>query len=326
MMNGLDQLADLAAENLMGAHGPPFSGEKEIKKIIVNYRDTLQFLWDQTVRCANKGLTLNEAISKIKLPSHFQEHYTTQQLYGVVEHHVRQIYSGLFGWFDEDEANLFPVPSPERSVRLIKGFGGIEKVRAIIDSSLEEEDFRWSIELSSWLVRSNLNSQGIADSGEPEDRKRLAAALRGVAYSTSAANIRNWCITRALELDESLNLSRFRKHRFNKRELARRTPTDSLKLLRVLLIPENADAYEQTLQFNFSDNENIFYSIRNSIAVIDKNSKSSLSLSLSSDTWYDLLSMKKTLSEAEEEALVETNNSDEIRKFFSCFDLESLNS
>jgi hypothetical protein len=92
------------------------------------------------------------------------------------------------------------------------------------------------------------------------------------------------------------------------------------------LIPENADAYTQTLHFNFSDDENIFYSIRNSVAVIDKNSDRSLSLSLSSDTWYDLLSMKKTLSEAEEEALVETNNSEKLRKFFSCFDLESLNS
>ena len=326
MMKGLDQLAELEAENLIGAHGPPFSGQEEIKKIILNYRDTLQFLWDQTVRCANKGLTLNEAISTIKLPTHFQEHYTTQQLYGVVEHHVRQIYSGLFGWFDEDEANLFPVPSPERSVRLIEGFGGIEKVREIIDSSLEKEDFRWAIELSSWLVRSNLNSQGIADAGEPQDRKRLAAALRGVAYTTSAANIRNWCITRALELDESLNLSRFRKHRFNKRELSRRTPIDSLKLLRVLLIPEKADSYLQTLQFNFSDDEKVFYSIRNSVALIDKTPECSLSITLSSDTWYDLLSMKKTLSEAEGEALVEMNNSEEVRKFFSCFDLESLNS
>ena len=326
MMKGLDQLAELEAENLIGAHGPPFSGQEEIKKIILNYRDTLQFLWDQTVRCANKGLTLNEAISMIKLPTHFQEHYTTQQLYGVVEHHVRQIYSGLFGWFDEDEANLFPVPSPERSVRLIEGFGGIEKVREIIDSSLEKEDFRWAIELSSWLVRSSLNSQGIADAGEPQDRKRLAAALRGVAYTTSAANIRNWCITRALELDESLNLSRFRKHRFNKRELSRRTPIDSLKLLRVLLIPEKADAYLQTLQFNFSDDEKVFYSIRNSVALIDKTPECSLSITLSSDTWYDLLSMNKTLSEAEGEALVEMNNSEEVRKFFSCFDLESLNS
>ena len=77
------------------------------------------------------------------------------------------------------------MPSPERSVRLIEGFGGIEKVREIIDSSLEEEDFRWAIELSSWLVRSNLNAQGIADAGEPEDRKRLAAALRSSLYNFS---------------------------------------------------------------------------------------------------------------------------------------------
>ena len=92
------------------------------------------------------------------------------------------------------------------------------------------------------------------------------------------------------------------------------------------MVPDEADAYLQTLQFNFSDDVKIFYSIRNSVAVIDKKSEESLSITLSTDTWYDLLSMKKTLSEAEAEALVEMNNSKEIRKFFSCFDLESLNS
>ena len=92
------------------------------------------------------------------------------------------------------------------------------------------------------------------------------------------------------------------------------------------MIPEKADTYEKTLQFNFSDDESISYSIRNCVAVIDHNSDGKVSLNLSSDTWYDLLSMKKTLSQAEEEALVEMNNSDEIKKFFSCFDLESLNS
>ena len=101
---------------------------------------------------------------------------------------------------------------------------------------------------------------------------------------------------------------------------------DSLKLLRVLLIPEKADAYAQTLEFKLSDDENIFYTIRNSVAVIDKHHDGNLSLSLSSDAWYDLLSMKKTLSEAEAEALVEMSDTEEVRKFFSCFDLESLNS
>ena len=324
MMKGLDQLAELEAENLIGAHGPPFSGQEEIKKIIINYRDTLQFLWDQTVRCANKGLTLNEAIGTIKLPIHFQEHYTTQQLYGVVEHHVRQIYSGLFGWFDEDEANLFPIPSPERSRRLIAGFGGIEKVRTIIDDALQKNDFRWAIELSSWLVRSELNDQGIADAGEPEDRKRLAAALRGIAYSTSAANIRNWCITRALELDQSLNLSRFRSHRFNKRELERRKASNSLKLLRVLLVPEKASEINMNINISFDDGEAVTYSIRNSIALISKLKDSDFSISLSKDSWFDVLCGKKTLSELMLEKTTDTNHEKEIKKFFACFDLPSL--
>ena len=48
---------------------------------------------------------------------------------------------------------------------------------------------------------------------------RLATALRGVAYTTTSANVRNWSLTRALELDGSSNLERFRTHRFQKREL-----------------------------------------------------------------------------------------------------------
>ena len=324
LMRGLDELASLGATNLIGAHGPPILGSTEIKKCILNYRDTIQFLWDQTVRCANRGLTLNETIAAIKLPEHFKEHYTTQQLYGVVEHHVRQIYTGLFGWFDEDEANLFPVPSPERSKRLIGGFGGIEKVRGIIDAALKAEDFRWAIELSSWLVRSDLNDQGIADAGEPEDRKRLAAALRGVAYTTSAANIRNWCITRALELDESLNLSRFRRHRFSKRELARRPAADSLNLLRVLLIPEKAEGLDMTIQMNFDDDESVTYAIRNSIAVVCEGVDSALKASMTKDCWFDILGGKKTLTDALTEKAITTNNEEQIQKFFSCFDLETL--
>ena len=288
------------------------------------YKRQLQFLWDQTVRCANKGLTLNEIISTIELPARFKDHYTTQQLYGVVEHHVRQIYTGLFGWFDEDEANLFPVPSPERSRRLIEGFGGIEKIRVTIDEALNEEDYRWAIELSSWLVRSDLNDQGIADAGDTEDRKRLAAALRGVAYSTSAANIRNWCITRALELDESLNLNRFRHHRFNKRELERRKASNSLNLLRVLLIPERAAGLDISLEINFDDEESVIYSIRNSVASLSTLKEPDIKISWSKDSWFDILCGKKTLSQILLEKKTDTKDEEEIKKFFACFDLQNL--
>jgi alkyl sulfatase BDS1-like metallo-beta-lactamase superfamily hydrolase len=90
-------------------------------------------------------------------------------------------------------------------------------VRAALDEALAKEDFRWALELGSWLVRKDPGPDGRCDGGAQEDRNRLAQALRGVAYATPSANVRNWCLTRALELEGSLDLSRFRRHRFSPR-------------------------------------------------------------------------------------------------------------
>lgn len=326
LLRGLDELAALDAEHLIGAHGPPLSNQAEVKKRILDQRDAIQFLWDQTVRCANRGLTLNEIIAAIQLPAHFRQHYTSQQFYGVVEHHVRQIYTGLFGWFDEDEANLFPVPAPERSKRLIEGFGGITAVREAVDAALDSADYRWAIELASWLVRSDLNAQGRADAGAPEDRQRLSSALRGVAYSTTSANLRNWCLTRALELDGSNSLERFRGHRFHKRELARRPATESVRLLKVLLRPELAGELEQTLAICFTEGGVTGLTIRHGVAVPGDGQAADLSLTVSSEHWFDILAGKLKLSQALSDGAIQTADPDGTKAFFGCFDLETLSS
>jgi alkyl sulfatase BDS1-like metallo-beta-lactamase superfamily hydrolase len=329
LLRGLDELNALGVDHLIGAHGPPMSGKAEIDRRTRDYRDSIQFMWDQTVRCANRGLTLNETIAAIKLPDYFKSHYTTQQLYGVVEHHVRQIYSGLFGWFDEDEANLFPVPGPERLQKLIAGFGGVNAVRQAVDQALVEEDYRWSIELASWLVRCELNEDGRADAGEAEDRLRLATALRGAAYNTTSANVRNWCVTRALELDGSSNLQRFRTHRFQKRELARRPATESLGLLRVLLVPERAGELHQTLTLSFTDGGAAALTIRHGVAVPavgEALPETALTASISSTSWFEIMGGKLALSQAMADGVLETSHAEGLKAFFSCFDLATLNS
>ena len=329
LLRGLDELKALGADHLIGAHGPPMSGAAEIYQCTLNYRDSIQFMWDQTVRCANRGLTLNETIAAIKLPDHFKDHYTTRQLYGLVEHHVRQIYSGLFGWFDEDEANLFPVPGAERLQKLIAGFGGVTTVRRAVDQALNEEDFRWAIELASWLVRREINEHGRTDAGAAEDRLRLATALRSVAYTTTSANVRNWCITRALELDGSTNLQRFRTHRFQKRELARRPAAESLGLLRVLLVPERAVGLYQTLKLSFTDGGVAALTIRHGVAVPEDEGRSpenSLTASISSEHWFDIMGGKMALSQALTDGVLETSDVKGINAFFACFDLVTLNS
>ena len=329
LLRGLDELNALGADHLIGAHGPPMSGAAEIDQRTRDYRDSIQFMWDQTVRCANRGLTLNETIAAIKLPDYFKSHYTTQQLYGVVEHHVRQIYSGLFGWFDEDEANLFPVPGPERLQKLIAGFGGVDAVRHAVDQALAEEDYRWAIELASWLVRCELNEHGRADAGADEDRIRLATALRGAAYSTTSANVRNWCITRALELDGSSNLQRFRTHRFQKRELARRPAAESLGLLRVLLVPQCAGELQQTLKLSFTDGGAAALTIRHAVAVPAVGEvlpETSLTASISSEHWFEIMGGKLALSQAMSDGVLETSDAAGLKAFFACFDLVTLNS
>ena len=324
LLRGLDELAALTPDQLIGAHGPPISGQADIHKCIVDYRDSIQFLWDQTVRCANRGMTLNEMIAAIELPAYFKQHYTTRQFYGVVEHHVRQIYTGLFGWFDEDEANLFPLPAPERSEKLIAGFGGIDSVRQAVDTALAEEEYRWAIELASWLVRRERNDRGRTDAGATEDRNRLASGLRGVAYTTTAANIRNWCITRALELDGSTNLERFRTHRLQKRELARRPTIDSVRQLRVLLVPERANDRHQTLQITFSDGGATTLTIRHGVAVPATNDQPDAAMTVSSDHWFDLLGGKLNLSQAIADGAVQSDDPDIVCEFLGCFDLEAF--
>ncbi len=152
LLGGLDHLLALGAEHLVGAHGRPFSGADEIRDSITLYRDSIQFLWDQTVRGLNRGLTSGELTEFVELPACFGEQSITRQYYGVVEHHVRQIRNGLVGWFDGDESQLFPLAPIERNQRLIAGFGGRAQVQAQAEAALAGNDLRWALELATWLV------------------------------------------------------------------------------------------------------------------------------------------------------------------------------
>jgi alkyl sulfatase BDS1-like metallo-beta-lactamase superfamily hydrolase len=326
LLEGLDDLKELGSKHLIGAHGPPLSGDDLIEGTIEQYRDSIQFIWDQTVRGANLGLTLDELVKFVTLPDLYLETYFTQQLYGVVEHHVRQIYFGLFGWFDEDESRLLPLPAPDRAQKLISGFGGKDAVRGAIDVAMAEMDFRWALELSSWLVRSDVDSKGRADAGEPEDRKRLAGSLRAIGYSTTSSNLRNWCLTRALELDGSIDLSRFREHRFRSDAVFSDSPERSISMLRVLLVPERAVGYEGALTLIIKDEGKAGLKIRNQVAVPFPGDNKDLITTLSKRNWADLIGGKTDLYRLVSEEKIECfPDYKSVQRFFSCFDHPGLN-
>jgi len=239
LLAGLDHLRSLGAEHLVATHGPPMSGRDDIGRRLTAYRDSIQFLWDQTVRWTNRGATGPELATRVRMPDAFGDDWITQQHYGLAEHHLRQIRTGLFGFFDGDPANLLPLDPANRADRFVEAMGGAAATRSRCREALDQTgstadaDLRWALELAALLVARVEASD--------DDRNLLAAALRVAARRTTAANIRNWCLTRARDLDGSLDMARHRTHRFGRRQVESWPLDRAVSVLRVLVDPEILD-------------------------------------------------------------------------------------
>lgn len=290
MLTGLDHLLSLNADHLVGAHGMPISGSTEISERVTKYRDSLQFLWDQTVRLTNRGYSSTELAYSIRLPDFFDNDNLTSEFYGVAEHHVRQIRTGLFGWFDGDPANLFPLPRVEHSDRMISGFGGRETVRKITREAMQNNDLRWACELGSWLSYST--------KAETADRALLANTLRLIAQRTTAANIRNWCLTRARDLDGTLSLTRFNTHRLTRKQIVSASAERAVHILRVMLDPDRAVDIDANICFNFTGHDKTGLHIRNCIAKQTDGRDAKINVSCTIEKWADILTGVTTLSVA----------------------------
>jgi len=319
MLRGLDHLLGLHAENLAGVHGPPISGATAIKDRATKYRDSIQFLWDQTVRHTNRGMSSVDLGATIRLPDQCDDDYITSELYGVAEHHVRQIRSGIFGFFDGHEANLFPLSTQDHADRMIKGFGGKETVRSQARGAIDNDDLRFGIELASWLAYSTDTSDS--------DKQLLASALRLVAQRTPAANIRNWCLARARHLDGSLDATRFNTHRISKRQILSGPISSAVSILRVLLEPTRAEGVDTHIAFNFSQGQKAGLHIRNCVAVPTDGSSATNSISCELAVWADILSGSTTLSQAIAASVLQIDgNKTQVLRALACFDVVGLQS
>lgn len=325
LVAGLDGILRFEPQHLVGVHGPPMSGTDEITAAVTDARDALQFIWDQTVRGLNRGLTDGELVEFVQLPAVFDRSHLTQQHYGLAEHHVRQIRGGLIGWFDGDEARLLPLPTVERCRRLVEGFGGREEVARRVREALRADDLRWALELASWLVRSEVGEDGRADGGSVEERALLASVLRTISQRTMAANLRGWCLTRALELEGSIDVARYRVHRFGRRQVLAGSPEILIHSLRVLLDPERAMGVNFHLRWRVTDGPTTGLWVRNHVAVPTDGLGAGAEVALSHESLADLLCCRLTFSDAVAEGLVVLSGDVSAAvTMLNCFDLPSL--
>ena len=308
LIPGIDNIIAWAPEHLVATHGPPLSGRDQIRQTSERYRDSLQFLWDQTVRGINKGWTMDEVASRVALPALYDQDHRTSERYGVGEHHVRQIYAGLRGWFDGEESKLFPLQPHERFEKLIAGFGGRGEVAKQATAAFDADDVRWGMELATWLARST--------EATTADKELLARGLRLIAERTPAANIRNWAITRARHLDGQTPMDRFMKHSFGARAIAHVPSTDLIHTLRVLLDPARAEGLRAHVRF-IVDGESAGLLLRNCVAVPTDGKDASVEVAMTRTTLAAILSNKQLWSAAD---ITITGDSAVVDTFRNCFD------
>ncbi len=317
LLAGIDHIISLNCDHLLGTHGPPISGAAEIRRRVLRYRDSIQFLWDQTIRGINRGLDADELAHSVVLPSSCDEDYITTEFYGVAEHHVRQILSGVIGWFDGNPAKLFPLEPMDRANRMVVALGGEGRLIQMIDEARVANDLRWALELATFLARRT-------DASEL-DRKLLADVLRDIGYRSSAANIRNWCITKALDLDGSSDMTRFRTHRLNAGQLATLSPYQCLHLLRVLLDFELAKGIDHHVGFTFADGTKAGLHVRNCVAVASAGEETDSIVSIAYGDWIRVLTGTVTLSDLIQSGTTTlSGNTGEALRALSCFDIKGL--
>jgi alkyl sulfatase BDS1-like metallo-beta-lactamase superfamily hydrolase len=275
-------------------------------------------MWDQTVRALNRGDTADEIAHAVRLPDFFDDDYLTTEFYGVTEHHVRQIAAGLRGWFDGDPSKLFPLEPTERFTRLVEGFGGCDVVRRIVAESIDADDLRWALELATWLTR--------IDGSTDDDRRLLAKVLREIGYRSSAANIRNWCLTAARDIDGSHSLDRLRKHRIREAAVNAGTTVESLDQLRVTLDPVRALGIDHHIGLRIADDpESVGLHVRNCVAVVTDSQGATDHVRTDRATWASILAGRVHLDDAMTAgSLTIVGDVSNVVASLSVFDVEGL--
>ena len=146
-----------------------------------------------------------------------------------------------------------------------------------------------------------------------------------IGQRTTSTNVRNWCLTRALELEGKLDISRFRKHRFSERQVLNQPTEAFVHALRLILDPEKSNDLDIKIGWRFDDDSTAGLHIRNGVAVPTDGEDSAATLVIKISEWARILGGETTLKEALENkrTTIEGDRKNFI-KAIACFDSPSL--
>jgi alkyl sulfatase BDS1-like metallo-beta-lactamase superfamily hydrolase len=198
-IDAIDRMRELNSTFLVPSHLLPARGSENISDILISYRDAISYLVQQTIRYINQGYNANEITEILELPSYLKDHSWLQERTGQLSWIVRQIYSYIVGWNSGDATWFNPITLQERGSKIVSGFGGLNATLVEIKRSLDNGEYSWAAELSTYLI--------YAFPDNKQAKLLKADALRKLGWENPSSGGRNWYLTQANILDGKINSS-----------------------------------------------------------------------------------------------------------------------
>jgi len=262
-IESVDKIRRRNPAHLVPNHTKPIHGKEKIAEILTHYRDSIQWVRDEVVRGANKGLDVDTLAETIKLPKHLAEKHYNKEFYGQVDWSVRAIYTNNLGWFDGRADKLYPLPQQEVAAREVELLGGVDRVMGLAEEALEQGEFQWAIHLLAKVEDSGL-ARG-ADANRLTEE--LALCYEGLAEGIYNTNGRAYLLQTAVELRRGPSKT---ERAVPPEGLVARIPLENIFfILGSKLIPEKAMDVHEALQFVFPDEDERFtITVRRGIAEV----------------------------------------------------------
>jgi alkyl sulfatase BDS1-like metallo-beta-lactamase superfamily hydrolase len=278
-VNALDKMIPLEAEYLVPNHVKPVIGKENVRDVLVSTRDATQYIYDQTIRGMNQGHTADELANMITLPEHLDNHPWLTKNRNQVSSHVKQVYYGNLGWYEGDPAFLTPIPLKERSQKIVEGFGGIENTISAIREAIDDGDYKWAAELSTYAIHS--------DNDNEEAKLLKAHALRVLGQRSDSMDIRHWSLTEARVLEGKITIVPGAFTQTSPEQMAELPIEKLLGFLPTKLDPQKAAGVDTILGITYSDiGMDFTLHVRNSILAVTDGApdNSDMSITLDSET------------------------------------------
>jgi alkyl sulfatase BDS1-like metallo-beta-lactamase superfamily hydrolase len=180
------------ADLSFASHNWPRFGNADVVDYLATQRDLYRYLHDQTMRLANRGLTMVEIAEELDLPPSLAHELSGRGYYGTVNHNAKAVYQKYLGWFDGNPANLHPLPPVETARRTVEYMGGPDAVLERARRDFDAGEYRWVAQVVNQVV--------FAHPDHAEARELQAATLEQLGYQAESGPWRNFYLTGAHEL------------------------------------------------------------------------------------------------------------------------------